>query len=109
MSPGGCAKLCHQHRPNYFFLSTAKEPNSAIALDLATPSQGDPKSNLSGAMKVSVISNKKKGRSHVESTAHKQTTVDAAVARESKKGRSMVKGPRICPNARVVVIQRKLI
>ena len=109
MSPGGCAKLCREHHPNYFFPSAAKAPNSAIDVDLNTPSQDNPRSNLSGAMKVSVVSNKKKGRSPIESTAHKRTTVEAAAARGSKKARNMAKGPRICPNARVVVLQRKLI
>ena len=133
MSPGGCAKLCRQHHPKYHFIASANPHVSAAAaasrsanagksavavgnspLNLTpfpsfnSPTDEDP-TTISTAMKVSLVSSKKKARSPIESTAHKRTTVEAAVARGSKKGKGLVKGPRICPNARVVVMQRHLV
>ena len=90
MSPGGCAKLCRQHHPNYLFVASATPNVSAIAggsamasksavaagnspLNLTpfpsfnSPTDVDP-TTISTAMKVSVVSSKKKAKSPIEST-----------------------------------------
>ena len=71
--------------------------------DLASPHVSEP------LMRVSNVSKKKKARSPMESTANKQHAAEKAASQGSKIGKNLLKGPRICPNVRVVVLQGPLL